>query len=226
MEGLIQRLNEITARLIAEEKVLQKDDGALLECHGKLDGLETLVFGDVLHADPPRDRPPAATTIPSPNRNNDNDGSRKDSDRPQLPSRPRSPEQRQTCRGETLSALQHQELFRRISGAAHGLRNRHEELKHVHDLAIIQAGRAAQRILSLEAEVRRLESDLTTSQSSYTFLKLQFKMLEVQALRYIPADDDEGLVEGFRRWKEDWTELDGKAKTGQISRCRQLRDEG
>jgi hypothetical protein len=185
MESLIQRLNEITARLIAEEKVLQQDGETLLECHGKLDGLETLVFGAFLHADAPRDRTPHracgnrdggdAATIASPDRNSDNDDSREDSDRPQSPSRPRSPEQRQTCRGGTLPVQQQQELVRRIARAAHELRNRHEELKvralisqlkpnvrrltrkqHVHDLAIIQAGRAAQRILSLEAEVREL----------------------------------------------------------------------
>jgi hypothetical protein len=57
------------------------------------------------------------------------------------------------------------------------------------------------------------ESDLNASRSSYTFLKLQLKTLEVQALRYIPADDDEGIVEGFQRWKKDWRDLDRRAKT-------------
>jgi hypothetical protein len=70
------------------------------------------------------------------------------------------------------------------------------------------------------------ESDLTASQSSYTFLKLQLKALEVQALRYIPPDDDEGLVEGFQRWKEDWRELDGHFRTRRRSRREQPRHEG
>ncbi|KAH0536989.1 hypothetical protein GP486_008848 [Trichoglossum hirsutum] len=189
MDCLIQRLNEITARLIAEEKVLEGDDGTVLACHGKLDALEALVWGTVVRAD-------------------DDSG---------LRSTPTSSGSGQTStgHGETLSAQEQQELSRRISNAARELRNRREELKHVHDLAIIQAEHAAQRILSLESEVRELESDLEASQSSHSFLKLQLKVLEVQALRYIPADDEEGLVEGFQRWKKDWADLDGRLKTRQ-----------
>jgi hypothetical protein len=40
-------------------------------------------------------------------------------------------------------------------------------------------------------------------------------VLEVQALRYIPADDEEGLVEGFQRWKKDWIDVDGRIKARQ-----------
>jgi hypothetical protein len=114
MDCLIQRLNEITARLIAEEKVLKRDDGTVLACHGKLDELETLFFGAVLRADGPRDR---------------SAGNDSDNNDQQLTSRPSGSEQRPTCYGKTVSAQEQQELLRRMSGAARELRNRYEELK-------------------------------------------------------------------------------------------------
>ncbi|KAH0544811.1 hypothetical protein FGG08_001040 [Glutinoglossum americanum] len=214
MDCLIQRLNEITARLIAEEKVLKRDDQTVLACHGKLDGLETLFFGTPLHVDSPRDRTPH-NRVAGNTANYNSEGSREKRNEVQLESRPSSPEQQPISNGGTVSALKQQGLLRRISKAAHDLRNRHEELKHVHDLAIIQAERAAQRILSLEARVQELESGLNNSHSSYTYLKLQLKALEAQALRYIPADDEEGLVEGFQQWKKDWRDLDGRTKVRQ-----------
>ena len=113
---------------------MQRDDKTLLECHGKLNGFETLVFGGFLHADSPRDRTGRTSgngnsdIVPNPNSNNDDN--RESSDRPQFPSRPSSSEQRLTIgHGGAISAQQQQELFRRISRAAQELRNRREELK-------------------------------------------------------------------------------------------------
>lgn len=144
MESLIQRLNEITARLIAEEKVLKRDEVTLLACHGKLDGLEELAFGTVLHRESPRDRTlhsrmpgnndqeNSATTTASPSWLN-NDDHRKSNDRPQFPPRASVPEESLICHGETILAQeqqrQQQQLLQRISRAAQELRNRHEELK-------------------------------------------------------------------------------------------------
>jgi hypothetical protein len=141
MESLIQRLNEVTARLIAEEKALQRDDSTLLACHGQLDGLEALVFGGLERS---RDRTPhhrasgdsdhsgaAATipTIPAPDRSNNGGDRRECNYQPRVPPHPSPPEQTPIGHGEALSASQQQALLRRISKAAQGLRNRHEELK-------------------------------------------------------------------------------------------------
>jgi hypothetical protein len=123
MDCLIQRLNEITARLIAEEKVLKRDDRTVLACHGKLNGLETLFFGTVPHADGPRDRALR-------NRSAGNGSNTADSDNDlQLTPRPSSSEQRPICHGENIPEQDQQELLRRISRASHELRNRFEEMK-------------------------------------------------------------------------------------------------
>jgi hypothetical protein len=123
MDYLIQRLNEITARLIAEEKVVKRDDRTVLACHGKLDGLERLFFGALLHADSPRDRTLHSRTAGNDTSTDDdenNNGQR-------LMSRPGGSDQASIC-PVSVQKQQH-EFVRRISKAAHELRNRHEELK-------------------------------------------------------------------------------------------------
>ncbi|KAI9844574.1 MAG: hypothetical protein M1837_005533 [Sclerophora amabilis] len=110
------------------------------------------------------------------------------------------------------------DILDRVSKVVEEFRCRFEELKHVHDMSILRTEKAAQRILQLESEVKQLESEISADESELTFLKLQLKALEIQAMRYIPTDDEEELTEGIRRWKLDWADLDHRFKTRRRTR--------
>ncbi|KAI9697184.1 MAG: hypothetical protein M1836_004748 [Candelina mexicana] len=100
------------------------------------------------------------------------------------------------------------QVLLRVSKVAAELQCRCEEMKHIYDLSIIRAEKAAQRIVALETDVTTLESDLEANASALTYLKLQLKVLEVQASPYIPLDDRDGLTAGIQRWKMDWADAD------------------
>ncbi|KAI9760243.1 MAG: hypothetical protein M4579_001756 [Chaenotheca gracillima] len=99
------------------------------------------------------------------------------------------------------------DITTRFSKVIENLRYRYEELKHVHDITVVKFEKAAQKIIQLDSEVKRVEAELEADESEMTYLKLQLKALEIQALRYIPATDDEGLREGIERWKLDWADV-------------------
>lgn len=96
----------------------------------------------------------------------------------------------------------------------------------------MKAEAGAQRILRLESEMSELcvlashlnplatrltvilrrENESAKDQSELTFLKLNLRMLEIQAEPYIPKDDKDGLREGIRRWKLDWADVDQRRR--------------
>ena len=97
----------------------------------------------------------------------------------------------------------------------------------------MKAEAGAQRIFRLESEVNELyvhsnttltlsnprltafscrENESAKDQSELTFLKLNLRMLEIQADPYIPKDDRDGLREGIRRWKLDWADVDQRRR--------------
>lgn len=90
-----------------------------------------------------------------------------------------------------------------------------------------------QRILRLESEVNELyvqantsstlfetrlisvlrrETESAKDQTELTFLKLNLRMLEIQAEPYMLKDDKDGLQEGIRRWKLDWADVDQRRR--------------
>lgn len=60
--------------------------------------------------------------------------------------------------------------------------------------------------------ILRRENESAKDQSEHTFLKLNLRMLEIQADPYIPKDDKDGLREGIRRWKLDWADVDQRRR--------------
>ncbi|KAI9761352.1 MAG: hypothetical protein M1835_008192 [Candelina submexicana] len=110
--------------------------------------------------------------------------------------------------GQRAMLEQSRQVLLRVSKVAAELRCRCEEMKHIHDLSTIRAEKAAQRIVALETDVTTLESGLEANASALTYLKLQLKVLEVQASPYIPLDDRDGLRAGIQRWKMDWADAD------------------
>ncbi|KAI9793021.1 MAG: hypothetical protein M1833_000842 [Piccolia ochrophora] len=116
------------------------------------------------------------------------------------------------------------EVLTRVTKAVLSLQQRNEEFKvyhyrspliaaltvqqHLHDIWIMKTERAAQRILSLESQAQEMETDLATDESELTYLKVQLKTLEVQAVNHRPEEEDAMLTEGIRRWKLDWADVD------------------
>ena len=60
--------------------------------------------------------------------------------------------------------------------------------------------------------VLRRETESAKDQTELTFLKLNLRMLEIQAEPYILKDDNNGLQEGIRRWKLDWADVDQRRR--------------
>lgn len=44
------------------------------------------------------------------------------------------------------------------------------------------------------------------------YLKLKLRILEIQALPYVPQDNYDRLAIGIRRWKADWSEVHRRQK--------------
>lgn len=43
-----------------------------------------------------------------------------------------------------------------------------------------------------------------------TYLKLQLRMIEAQALPYMPEIEEDDLSAGIQRWKLDWAEVENR----------------
>ncbi|KAI1388727.1 uncharacterized protein F4822DRAFT_429343 [Hypoxylon trugodes] len=81
---------------------------------------------------------------------------------------------------------------------------------HIHEMLIMRAERAAQRIIYLEKRVRELESERNEGEMEMLNLQIQLKAIEVQCLSYIPKDADEELRESISAWKTEWSTLKRK----------------
>ncbi|MCJ1259415.1 hypothetical protein MMC24_007252 [Lignoscripta atroalba] len=106
-----------------------------------------------------------------------------------------------------------QALLQRIASAVEQLRRRQEEFKHLHNVTIAKAEESAERTMQLETEIDQLEADVIDDQSELTYLKLKLRILELQALPYVPTKEKDSLAEGIQRWKLDWAEVESRFRT-------------
>ncbi|RYP28011.1 hypothetical protein DL767_007411 [Monosporascus sp. MG133] len=85
-----------------------------------------------------------------------------------------------------------------------------KESEHIHDLLIMRAERAAQRIIYLERRVQELEDERNENEMEILNLQFQLKAIEVQCLSYVPKDADQDLRESISAWKTEWSALKRK----------------
>lgn len=56
------------------------------------------------------------------------------------------------------------------------------------------------------------EDDVEASQSELRYLRIQLQAIEVQCAEYISQNQDQALHESILNWKNDWEEMDRRAK--------------
>ena len=101
--------------------------------------------------------------------------------------------------------------------------------QHLHNIAIAKAEQGVEEIVQLEQSIEHLqancfcrgkntaltlsvnrEQDITDDESELTYLKLQLRMLEIEAAPYLSTREHDSLAEGIRRWKLDWADVDSR----------------
>ncbi|KAI9836904.1 MAG: hypothetical protein M1819_001069 [Sarea resinae] len=82
----------------------------------------------------------------------------------------------------TSTSSESPSLLTRIVRLVTELQRRNEEFKHIHDITIIQSEAATQRIIELEHTVESLQTEALDTTTDLTYLRLQLKALEIQAL--------------------------------------------
>ncbi|KAI0137277.1 hypothetical protein BJ170DRAFT_51772 [Xylariales sp. AK1849] len=92
------------------------------------------------------------------------------------------------------------------------LKTRQEEQEHIHDLLITRVERAAQRIIYLEGRVKELEKERNEGEMDILNLQIQLKAIEVQCLSYVPKDADPELLDSIETWKAEWSALKRKRR--------------
>ncbi|KZL77479.1 hypothetical protein CT0861_08603 [Colletotrichum tofieldiae] len=215
--GLIQRLNDLTQKLLAGEDVPDTNISAM---HGKLDEIESVLAGEPPQATPqskPKTWPMDAHSVdheslwtsPSPSwfRSglSEISPSFRSSFRRDTPSPEPTVEKKpavDTFRIASEAAKLNSELETLVTN----LKARQEESEHIHQLLVTRAERAAQRIIFLQGRVRDLEEELQENDSELTYLRLGLKAIEVQC----PTDVDADLAQSIQNWKADWSDLKRK----------------
>ncbi|KAK2001842.1 hypothetical protein LX36DRAFT_313861 [Colletotrichum falcatum] len=215
--GLIQRLNDLTHKLLAGEDVPETNVSAM---HGKLDEIESVLAGKTPQATP-QSKPKTWTmdaqsveheslwTSPSPSwfRSglSEISPSFRSSFRRDTPSPEPTIEKKpavDTFRIASEAAKLNSELETLVTN----LKARQEESEHIHQLLVTRAERAAQRIIFLQGRVRDLEEELQENDSELTYLRLGLKAIEVQC----PNNVDPDLAQSIQNWKTDWSDLKRK----------------
>ncbi|KAI0181330.1 hypothetical protein GGR52DRAFT_29260 [Hypoxylon sp. FL1284] len=103
-----------------------------------------------------------------------------------------------------------QNLYEELESVTASLRARQEESDHIHDMLIMRAERAAQRIIHLENRIKELERERNENEMEMFNLQIQLKAIEVQCLSYVPEDADQDLRQGISAWKTEWSTLKWK----------------
>ncbi|KAI1745413.1 hypothetical protein F4680DRAFT_402123 [Xylaria scruposa] len=225
---LVQRLNELAARLTQQRHVKIEDIKVL---HAKVDELENaLQTPDDASKRETRPLSPPPLSLDD----GDQDGSTWGLPHPGslLPSdafsltlpRPLSPsaktgvdqqaERKAKSRASKLTVAQAeqvlaeaQDLHKSLEVVISNLRDRQEETEHIHALLITRLERAAQRIIELEEQLQDLEIQRKESETELLNLRIQLKAIEVQCLSYVPKDADRELSESIDVWKKEWSAL-------------------
>ncbi|ETS77382.1 hypothetical protein PFICI_11256 [Pestalotiopsis fici W106-1] len=105
---------------------------------------------------------------------------------------------------------QAQMLQRSLESIVANLQARQEEQDHIHDLLITRAERAAQRIIHLEERINELEAERNDGEMEVLNLQIQLKAIEVRCLAYVPKDADPDLLQSIDTWKAEWSALKRK----------------
>ncbi|RYO74184.1 hypothetical protein DL764_010938 [Monosporascus ibericus] len=215
---LIRRLNDLAA------KIDQGDGGrdeSLNKLHAMMDEMESVFSDDGRHRELELGRPKLSRSAP---RDPGGDFPARElqrteqivHDRPKaliLAKSPSSSEEsevaahdRETSLGhdDTLSAVDAERVVTEAQNLCRGLE------AHIHDLLIMRAERAAQRIIYLERRVRELEDERNENEMEILNLQFQLKAIEVQCLSYVPKDADQDLRESISAWKTEWSALKRK----------------
>lgn len=103
--------------------------------------------------------------------------------------------------------LEAQKLRDSLNEVAASLEVRHEESEHLHEHNIMRLERAAQRIIYLEGRVKELESERDEGEMEILNLQIQLKAIEVQCLSYVPKDFDPDLRKSIETWKAELSAL-------------------
>lgn len=107
---------------------------------------------------------------------------------------------------------QAQILQRSLEEVVANLQAREEEQEHIHDLLITRAERAAQRIIELEERISELEAERNDGEMEVLNLQIQLKAIEVRCLGYVPKDADPDLLQSIDTWKTEWSALKKKKR--------------
>ncbi|KAL5346070.1 hypothetical protein ACLOAV_009101 [Pseudogymnoascus australis] len=111
-----------------------------------------------------------------------------------------------------LLAEEAEELLVQLTTTVSELKERREESQHIHDLLVVRAEKAAQRVIELEDHVSELDADYASTESELNFLRLQLRALEVQGLDYVQFNDDEELTQSIINWKQQWADVEQRTK--------------
>ncbi|MCJ1250638.1 hypothetical protein MMC30_007866 [Trapelia coarctata] len=101
-------------------------------------------------------------------------------------------------------------MLEKITYLVDELRKRQEEFKHLHSILVAKAEKGAEEIVRLEQHIEKSEQDITDDESELTYLKLQLRMLEIEAAPHLSMRENDSLAEGIRRWKLDWADVDNR----------------
>ncbi|RYP68714.1 hypothetical protein DL769_005435 [Monosporascus sp. CRB-8-3] len=214
---LIRRLNDLAAR------VGQGDGGgdeSLNRLHAMMDEMESVFADDGRHRELELGSPKPSRSVPRDPSGDDLAGELQRPeqimyDRPntlipaESPSSSKESEvihhDRETSlRDGTLSAVDTERVVAEAQNLCQGLE------AHIHDLLIVRAERAAQRIIYLERRVQELEDERNENEMEILNLQFQLKAIEVQCLSYVPKDADQDLRESISAWKTEWSALKRK----------------
>ncbi|KAK2026911.1 hypothetical protein LX32DRAFT_463196 [Colletotrichum zoysiae] len=216
--GLIQRLNDLTHKLLAGEDVPDTNVSAM---HGKLDEIESVLAGQPPQATPqgkPKtwsvdaqsvEHHESLWTSPSPSwfrtGLSEISPSFRSSFRRDTPS-PEPTVEKKPAVDSFRIASEAAKLNSELETLVTNLKARQEESEHIHQLLVTRAERAAQRIIFLQGRVRDLEEELQENDSELTYLRLGLKAIEVQC----PNNTDPDLAQSIQNWKADWSDLKRK----------------
>ncbi|RYO86534.1 hypothetical protein DL766_003021 [Monosporascus sp. MC13-8B] len=215
---LIRRLNDLAAKLDHGD---WGGDESLNRLHAMMDEMESVFSDDGRHRELELGSPKPSRSVPS---NPSGDDLAREPQRPEQTihdqrnalSPAKSPSLSREAglinhNGETslghddvLSAVDAERVVAEAQNLCRGLE------AHIHDLLIMRAERAAQRIIYLERRVQELEDERNENEMEILNLQFQLKAIEVQCLSYVPKDADQDLRESISAWKTEWSALKRK----------------
>ncbi|KAL2073332.1 hypothetical protein VTL71DRAFT_10656 [Oculimacula yallundae] len=210
---LIDRLSDLVQRL---SKVSSLKDSAVSAIHREVDKIELLVH-EVEKTDSPNHLV------------RENSGHSNDDDfwgplTPTQNMRMSFPNMSQYSSPKAASAAENkraaevaeaaEELAAKLASTFTQLAIRKEESDRIHDLLVMRAEKAAERILVLEQRITEMDDDYLSSQSELKFLRIKLQATQVQCTNCIHRhDDDPELTDSINNWKIDWEAINRQGKT-------------